>query len=526
MVRAGLYLTSAFLLSPFEVAASRALLRDVADIAGVRDQVRSRNAVRARLALPDFEVLAPPPLRRGEITTVDRSVAVNLFDDVRLPVMWETVSRNLIDVHVWSGRIEGEPGSTITIAVKDEAISALITRGAKRYEIRPGRSRAIHEVIEIDDAAFPRECEPLRPSVPDIEPHPLVPRALSLQPAPAADDGTTWDILVAYTNVLRSDLGLAAVQTLITNSVASMNTAFERSNVTARLRLVGTMEVTYDDTLSTFGTILSRLATNNDGYMDEVHTRRDALGADAVSLLVLNPGDNICGTGYLLNPSYLQSGFARWPFAVIREDCAVGNLSFGHEVGHNFGLEHDRASALFTPSRTYAYGYRQPGYFRDIMSYECTPSCPKILNYSNPDVLHEGRTTGVNYLASNAADNARALNDNATIIANWRQGVLPLFTFTDDPLVAGTTTIKAVHLTELQNAVNSMRVAADLASVSWTDTDLVGVVVKATHITELRNALTPALTALGKTATYTDATLAAGTSVKAAHIQELRDTLK
>jgi len=98
--------------------------------------------------------------------------------------------------------------------------------------------------------------------------------------------------------------------------------------------------------------------------------------------------------------------------------------------------------------------------------------------------------------------------------------------FTDDPLVPRVTVIKAVHITQLRSAVNAMRVAAGLGTVTWTDPSLAGVRIKAVHITELRNALTPALTALGKSAAYTDPSLTAGIPVKAVHVQELRNYTK
>ena len=100
--------------------------------------------------------------------------------------------------------------------------------------------------------------------------------------------------------------------------------------------------------------------------------------------------------------------------------------------------------------------------------------------------------------------------------------------FTDDPLIAATTPTKAVHVTELRQAVNAMRATAGLGAASFTDASLAGVAVKATHIQELRTALNQARTTLGISAiTFTDPTLTAGTSIlRAAHIQELRSGVK
>jgi hypothetical protein len=100
--------------------------------------------------------------------------------------------------------------------------------------------------------------------------------------------------------------------------------------------------------------------------------------------------------------------------------------------------------------------------------------------------------------------------------------------FTNDPLVSDTTVIKAVHITELRQAVNAMRAAAGLTATSFTDSVLTHLPVKALHLQELRTSLGQARTALGlPTLTLTDPTLTATTTrIKAAHVQELRGGVK
>jgi hypothetical protein len=99
--------------------------------------------------------------------------------------------------------------------------------------------------------------------------------------------------------------------------------------------------------------------------------------------------------------------------------------------------------------------------------------------------------------------------------------------FTDDPLIAGVTNIKAQHINELRAAVNAVRAKAGLAQASWTDPSLQGVAVKAVHIMELRQNLNQALQAMGFTPpVYTDSTLSPGVIVKKVHIEELRQALR
>ena len=99
--------------------------------------------------------------------------------------------------------------------------------------------------------------------------------------------------------------------------------------------------------------------------------------------------------------------------------------------------------------------------------------------------------------------------------------------FTDDPLIPGVTVIKAVHITELRDAINQARARAGLSAASWAESVTSGVMIKAAHIVELRDRLAEARSALGlSAASYTDSNLAAGNTVKAAHVQELRDRVR
>lgn len=100
--------------------------------------------------------------------------------------------------------------------------------------------------------------------------------------------------------------------------------------------------------------------------------------------------------------------------------------------------------------------------------------------------------------------------------------------FTDDPLVARVTRIKAVHITQLRTRINAIRVARGLGNFSWTDPTLTSrsARVKAVHVTELRTALAQAYAAASLPApTYTDSSLTAK-RVKTAHIMELRNAVR
>lgn len=99
-------------------------------------------------------------------------------------------------------------------------------------------------------------------------------------------------------------------------------------------------------------------------------------------------------------------------------------------------------------------------------------------------------------------------------------------TFVDDPLAVGTTTLKAVHITALRQAIASLRTRSSLDAFTYSDPSLVAgaTPVKAVHVAELRTALAAVYTAHGHTPpTYTHPVLTAGaTVITAVDIAELR----
>lgn len=100
--------------------------------------------------------------------------------------------------------------------------------------------------------------------------------------------------------------------------------------------------------------------------------------------------------------------------------------------------------------------------------------------------------------------------------------------FTDDPLIAGTTPLRAVHITELRDRINALRVRFALSPVSWTDSVLTGVLARAVHVQELRDALLAAYDAAllqgiaAPRPVFADAPLGPGLPIRALHIQQLR----
>jgi RHS repeat-associated protein len=192
---------------------------------------------------------------------------------------------------------------------------------------------------------------------------------------------------------------------------------------------------------------------------------------------------------------------------------------YGYDVWGNivsrqgWGGANPSSTASFTNNRMNGFGYDAAGNLTDAgggwtFTYDATGQQATSAMY-NLQQYYDG-------------DRMRAKKVEAA------SGNTPVFT--DDPLVAGVTEVKAIHLTELRAAVNQARARAGLAAATWTDANVQPNVtlIKAVHIQELRARLDEARAALGlPAASYTDPTLTVGvTTVKAAHVQDLRERVK
>ena len=174
------------------------------------------------------------------------------------------------------------------------------------------------------------------------------------------------------------------------------------------LRLVHMQEVSFTESGSS-ATDLDRLRTDGDGHADEVHVLRDKYGADTVSLFFNQP--STCGRAYLMTS---LSGMAAAAFSVVHWDCAVGNYSLVHDLGHNFGCRHavgDGGLSRSDPVLTsYSYGWRWTSTngteYRSIMSQQPDE---RIGHLSNPDVDFLGTPTGVAIGQSDEAHNVASL---------------------------------------------------------------------------------------------------------------------
>ncbi|MSR68757.1 MAG: hypothetical protein EXS17_00170 [Phycisphaerales bacterium] len=202
-------------------------------------------------------------------------------------------------------------------------------------------------------------------------------------------------------------------------------TPAESDVCTPRLRLVGALVADgffgqEEPFVSTGqGVDLTRLENYNDGILDYVQTWRDALGADSVALVgmgygsdsafvglasVMNDANNgaqgIAGLSIPANPhpivdtaagalgpssvSTLQA-FSESPYCLL-DYTILGDLTYAHELGHNFGCQHDHDAPSAAPQDALfpdSFGFGDDN-FRTVMAYAAGGNV-RLPGFSNPE---------------------------------------------------------------------------------------------------------------------------------------------
>lgn len=304
----------------------------------------------------------------------------------------------------WRGRIAGTDGTAV-LTVHGASLAGRIESPEGIYEIVP-RGRGTSSLVLLDTESFPAEAEspaPARDALPDLV-------AASFSTVSHPDPQGRIDVMVLYTPSARAAAGgTDNIRATAQAAVDAANTAYANSQITTRLRLVHTQEVAYDDSYA-YEDHLAWLSAD-----PGVARLRESHRADLVDLLVED--GEYCGIGWVM--SSVTPLFAGNGFSVTTRSCAVGNLSFAHELGHNMGSQHDPANGSPFASFPFSYGHFVSGVFRTVMSYSthCLSNCPRVSRFSNPNLTWAGHPTGI----ASFRDNHRTLNATDAVVANFRQ---------------------------------------------------------------------------------------------------------
>ena len=422
---------------------------------GIRRGAFRPSGLRSRVAEIDLGRLEAA--RLGAEGRGAARLRLNLFADAGFDVVFER-SAPTTSGYALTGRIEGEPLSTVVLAVNGEWVSGTVWSRSGRYAVRP-LGGGVAEVRQLDPSALGR-CGVgmdaaegvVDPSLPGIggpsRSRPLG-GAASAKSAPLSgdfpeDDGSVIDLLVVYPPFARrSTGGHLAMRALIDSDVALANEAYRSSGAVQRLNLVGAVELrsrTVERATRILHDFLDSLLDGSDGYMDEAHGLRDAYAAD---LVLAHWGHSAGGgrgftigsvIGVALQMEDLSGDYAPLAFSV------ANTHAFAHELGHTMGLRHERAQDSGNTPFPYSHGYvvrdlspelppeREGVGWQTIMA-AFTDFDRGIPFFSNPNRRYpdgSGVVIGVrgdapSDRADGPADAVRSLNGTRRVVANFRR---------------------------------------------------------------------------------------------------------
>ena len=354
--------------------------------------------------------------------------------------------------------VEGGPGS-FTLVVNGDVIAGEVSTPGGHYAIRPaGGGAAV--VREVDPAALrPGRDDAVRPSArPGGASGTAEPiRAPGAVPAPAApaapaEDGSRIDVLVFYTAKAKAQDGggtVAGIRAVIDSLIVGVNKAYADSGVVHRLNLAASPT---EAPISGRGTGPYPGTGNGQDLFDRfskwgrAHALRGRHSADLVALVFAGwSGD----TPPEVQPAFGQVGLPDWPdhewaaqLAYLTSDTSSRTLA--HEIGHNFGLDHERYLLSNRRELRYPSGVGFAGPIDSdpktlcvitIMAYgtECFDTQGHVrllfpLRFSNPNHKVAGVTIGVrgdrpSGRTDGPAFAARHLNRMRRYVANYRRAL-------------------------------------------------------------------------------------------------------
>jgi len=293
-----------------------------------------------------------------------------------------------------------------------------------------------------------------------------------------ASTPTTVDIAMGFTTGFATRLGgESQARTRLNFLVDVTNQTFLASGIEAQIRLVRSLQVDYPDATHNRTALFDLTGvdcttqTNGAHYLSDrrvdctpvtqsaglqpLTAARETYGAD---LLVLvrkfeAPEQASCGSAWMLgggqNP--IDAGSAAFGMTLVSdssgdmfpdEGTTCSEVQLAHELGHNFGQQHDVVTAsgsddsdnngnLLDPEEyghhSYSFGYSTDGTLSDIATIMSNrrPSQTRYRVFANPLISSCG---GAPCGTADQADNARSMGETMPIVATFRASVDPSMT--------------------------------------------------------------------------------------------------
>jgi len=345
-----------------------------------------------------------------------QQITLPLFDGVTVTATRDRTSTSQYGT-MWTGALSNVPGGRLMFVRRGDIVVADIFAGRSTYQIRY-RGDGVHSIRKLDPRKF----------LPEADPTPVNAKNNPEQDTCTSDPPSEIDAMIVYTDDARAAAGgNDAMEAEVFLALEAANQAYINSNISQRLRLVYTGEVTYTET-GNVTTDRDALKNPSDGIIDNVHTLRNAHAADIVAMITQT--SSACGQSFIMTT--VGNTMESSAFGAVKRSCSATNFSYAHEMAHIMAARHDWPT---DPTANIPYAYNH-GFFnaaptapgtpwRTVMSYDnstCAAAggCTRVQYFSNPNVNFPAGGDPMGSTTGQQADNHLVLNNTALTVANFR----------------------------------------------------------------------------------------------------------
>jgi len=292
---------------------------------------------------------------------------------------------------------------TITV-VGDAAAGTFHIPGARDLvRLRYGGPNGLHYLHEVEigpeDECAGEALIEFEPGEREVELVDLDSRLEEIRRPPNADPlllggcgplDPTFDVMLIYSDDARAAAGgTNAIRAECIDAVEVMELTYLSCSVLIRTNIVYLAEVSYNESGRSYQNHLDSLIDTDDGILDGIHSTRNSVEADFVSLIVAD--DESGGLGRCWSSAADAMSVCNWT-------VVADNFTLAHEVGHNIGCAHNPEDAESCEPTEYGYGHNfyvpdEDMWRHSVMAYSRNGST-RIPYYSSPDCEYEGVSTG------------------------------------------------------------------------------------------------------------------------------------
>lgn len=338
----------------------------------------------------------------------------------------------------WYGKSVQGNGDVIISFYQGNVHGIIIDDFNKKYMLQQINTTQYFVLSKVDNTLLKEAPEGVKDYIEDSSPHKKSRANADVCAIGSTCVGnSTIDIMVlgAAQAIIDGGGNVPAFTVNATSAVTEMNTAISNSGGAAvtfnLIHCDATAFVTSNDLsgdLSAFSADAGVQALRNTHYADLV-----SLWSGSGSYA------GFCGIGYLNSNATNYSANAA--YNVCDYGCAMTNLSFAHECGHNMGLRHDYYvdNALSPCDHHHGYinqtviptGLPAPARWRTIMAYnnQCSDNgfyCDRLPRWSNPTLNIAGDATGIAIGMPLASDEMYGFARFSCVVSTFRNNPLPV----------------------------------------------------------------------------------------------------